>query len=67
MALLCAALLPLQAIGARPTTDPVVIRDLAAKAYVWGLGPQYVEQTSKYNTIIGAPFNALKYGSVPAA
>jgi hypothetical protein len=34
---------------------------------VWGLGPEFIERFSKYNTIIGAPFNALKYGSVPAA
>jgi hypothetical protein len=48
-------------------TDPAVITALAADAYIWGLGPQYVERFSKYNTIVGAPFNALKYGSVPAA
>ena len=32
-----------------------------------GSGPEYIERFSKYNTIIGAPLNALKYGSVPAA
>jgi hypothetical protein len=48
-------------------TDPAVIMALAADAYVWGLGPEFIERTSNYNTIIGAPFNALKYGSVPAA
>jgi hypothetical protein len=52
---------------AGPATDPAVIRALAADAYVWGLGPEFIERDSKYNTIIGAPFNALKYGSVPAA
>lgn len=66
-ALLCAVLLPSPAVGARPVTDPAVIKALAAEAYLWGLGPQFIEQTSKYNTIIGAPFNALRYGSVPAA
>jgi hypothetical protein len=66
-ALLCAALLPSPAVGTPRATDPVVIKALAAEAYLWGLGPQFIEQTSKYNTIIGAPFNALKYGSVPAA
>jgi hypothetical protein len=66
-ALLCAVLLPSPAVGARPVTDPAVITALAAEAYLWGLGPQFIEQTSKYNTIIGAPFNALRYGSVPAA
>jgi hypothetical protein len=54
-------------VAARPATDPAVIRALAADAYVWGLGPEFVERFSTYNTIIGAPFNALKYGSVPAA
>jgi hypothetical protein len=66
-ALLCAVLLPRPAIAARPVTDPAVIKALAAEAYVWGLGPEYIERFSKYNTIIGAPFNALKYGAVPAA
>src|SRR6185436_7897526 len=47
--------------------DPAAITALAAQAYVWGLGPEYIERFSKYNTIIGAPFNAFKYGSVPAA
>jgi hypothetical protein len=54
-------------ITAASNTDPAVITALAADAYVWGLGPEFIERTSKYNTITGAPFNALKYGSVPAA
>jgi hypothetical protein len=66
-ALLCAVLLPSPAVAAGSATDPAVITALAAEAYVWGLGPEFIERTSKYNTIIGAPFNALKYGSVPAA
>jgi hypothetical protein len=52
---------------ARSATDPAVITALAAKAYLWGLGPEYIDRFSKYNTIISAPFNALKYGSQPAA
>ena len=67
LALLCAVLLPSSPVGARSATDPAVIKALAAEAYVWGLGPEFIERFSKYNTIIGAPFNALKYGSVPAA
>jgi hypothetical protein len=55
------------AVAAGSTTDPAVIKALAAAAYVWGLGPEYIERFSTYNTIIGAPFNAFKYGSVPAA
>ena len=67
VALLCAVLLPSPAVSARSTTNPAVITALAAEAYVWGLGPEYIHRFSKYNTIIGAPFNAFKYGSVPAA
>jgi hypothetical protein len=66
-ALLCAVLLPSPPVGAGVATDPAEITALAAKAYVWGLGPEYIERFSKYNTIIGAPFNALKYSAVPAA
>src|ERR1051325_8003626 len=66
LALLWAVLLSSPALGARPVADLATIKALAAEAYLWGIGPQYFEQTSKYNTIIGAPFNALKYGSVPA-
>ncbi len=66
-ALVCGSLLPAQAIGAGFSSDPAVIKVIAAQAYVWGLGPEYIERFSKYNTIISAPFNTLKYGSVPAA
>src|SRR5437763_1660988 len=48
-------------------SDPAVIKALAGGAYIWGLGPEYIERFSKYNTIIGAPFNALRYSPVPAA
>lgn len=57
----------LPSVAAGSATDPAVITILAAAAYVWGLGPEYIERFSKYNTIIGAPFNAFKYGPVPAA
>jgi hypothetical protein len=67
LALSCAILLPPPTVGQRSATDPAVITALAADAYIWGLGPEYIERFSKYNTIIGAPFNAFKYGSVPAA
>ncbi len=53
--------------SSRSTTNPAVIKALAATAYIWGLGPEYIERFSQYNTIIGAPFNTLKYGPVPAA
>jgi hypothetical protein len=61
----CLGNVPLSSPGS--AQDPAVITVLAAAAYVWGLGPEYIERFSKYNTIIGAPFNAFKYGSVPAA
>jgi hypothetical protein len=66
-ALFCAVLLSPPAVAAGSATDPAVITALAAKAYLWGLGPEFIERISKYNTIVGAPFNELKYGSVPAA
>lgn len=66
-ALLCAALLPGPAVAAGFATHPAIIKALAADAYIWGLGPEFIERFSEYNTIIGAPFNALTYGSVPAA
>ena len=47
-------------------SDPAITA-LAARAYIWGLGPEFIERFSKYNTIIGAPFNVLQYTLVPAA
>lgn len=47
--------------------NPAVIKDLAAEAYVWGLAPEFAQRFSTYNTIVGAPINALKYGTDPAA
>ena len=66
-ALLCAALLPGPAVAASTSTDPAMIKALAADAYLWGLGPEFVWRFAQYNTIIGAKFNAFKYGQVPAA
>jgi hypothetical protein len=65
--LVCILVLSARGTEAQSTNNPAVIADLAAKAYVWGLGPEYIERFSNYNTIVGAPFNALQYGSVPAA
>src|SRR5258708_30589859 len=66
--LLSAGLLPVPpASAARPVTDPEVIKALAADAFIWGYGPQFIYRFSQYNTIIGAPFNAFKYSTVPAA
>jgi len=65
-ALLCAFLLPSPVVAA-PPPDPATITALAADAYVWGLGPEFIERFSLYNTIISQPFNALVYSPVPAA
>ena len=67
VASLFTVLLPSPARAQALATDPAAIKALAAYAYVWGLGPEYIERFSKYNTIVGAPFNSLKYGAVPAA
>ena len=58
---------PPSVVAGSRTNDPAAIKLLAAAGYLWGLAPEYIERFSKYNTIIGAPFNTLKYGSVPAA
>src|SRR5215217_5480860 len=63
---LAEVLIPPAAAAGR-AADPAAITALAADAYVWGLGPEFMERFSKYNTIIGAPFNAFTYGAVPAA
>ena len=55
------------AVAAGFATNPAIIKALAADAYIWGLGPEYIWRFAQYNTIIGAPFNAFKYGQVPAA
>lgn len=51
----------------RTANNPAIIAALAAKAYIWGLGPEYIERFSQYNTSIGAHFNNFKYGAVPGA
>ena len=66
-ALVCATLLPGLAVASEVATDPAIIKALAADAYIWGLGPEYIWRFAQYNTIIGAKFNAFKYGQVPAA
>src|SRR3974377_1371452 len=66
-ALVCALLRPAPASAAGRVTAPAVIKGLAAGAFVWGYGPQFMYRFSQYNTIIGAPFNEFKYSTVPAA
>jgi hypothetical protein len=63
------ALLTARAVPGHPggTTDTAVIEALAADAYLWGLAPEFAQRFSTYNTIVGAPFNALQYGAQPSA
>ena len=49
------------------TRDPKRINALTAKAYTWGLAPEFVRRFAKYNSLINAPINQLKYGSTAAA
>ena len=46
--------------------SPKRIKALTAKAYTWGLAPEFVRRFAKYNSLINAPINHLKYGSTPA-
>lgn len=50
-----------------PVTDPAAITTLAAKAYVWGVAPEFVYRFAKYNELATAPVNTLKYGATAAA
>ena len=47
-------------------TDPTTIKNLAAAAYVWSLPAEYTYRFSKYNELVTAPANTLKYFSDPA-
>jgi len=43
------------------------ITELAKDAYVWGLCPEALYRTSKYNELTAAPVNQLQHGTTPAA
>ena len=45
----------------------VAITELAKDAYVWGLSPEALYRTSKYNELTAAPVNQLQHGTTPAA
>jgi hypothetical protein len=53
--------------SASPITNPVFIKKLAAKAYVWGLAPEFVYRFLKYNTLATAPLNSIGGGQAEAA
>lgn len=51
----------------RGAMNPAVIKALATEAYLWGLGPEFTQRFSTYNTTVGAPINTFDYGGAPAA
>jgi hypothetical protein len=53
--------------SASPITNPAAIQKLAAKAYVWGLPPEFVYRFLKFNTLATAPLNTLGGGNAAAA
>jgi hypothetical protein len=50
-----------------PLTNPAAVQKLAAKAYEWGLAPEFVYRFLKYNTLVTAPLNTFGGGSAAAA
>jgi hypothetical protein len=44
-----------------------MIQDLAARAYVWGLAPEFVYRFEHYNTLVTAPLNQMGGGTTAAA
>ncbi|MDT5115332.1 MAG: hypothetical protein QOE30_1071 [Mycobacterium sp.] len=56
------------AVGsASPMTNPTLIKKLAAKAYVWGLAPEFVYRFERYNDLVTAPRNTFGGVSTAAA
>jgi hypothetical protein len=56
------------AVGsASPITNPLVIKKLAAKAYTWGLAPEFVYRFLKFNNLATAPVNTFGGGKAAAA
>jgi len=48
-------------------TDPAKIQKLAARAYAWGLAPEFVYRFENYNDLVTAPRNTLGGSATPAA
>ena len=62
------ALVPSPALGSvSPLTDPAKIQKLAARAYAWGLAPEFVYRFENYNALVTAPRNTLGGVATPAA
>ena len=62
------ALVPCAARGSvSPLTDPAKIQKLAARAYAWGLAPEFVYRFENYNDLVTAPRNTLGGIATPAA
>lgn len=53
--------------AAAATMSTKQIRNLTTQATVWALAPQFVYRFSRYNELINAPINELKYGQNAAA
>ncbi len=66
--LLTAAAAPSIALGyMSPLTNPAKIQNLAARAYAWGLAPEFVYRFENYNDLVTAPRNTLGGIATPAA
>jgi hypothetical protein len=62
------ALAPTVALGSvSPLTDPAKIQNLAAKAYIWGVAPEFVYRFSNYNELVTAPRNTFGGAGAAAA
>jgi hypothetical protein len=62
------ALAPSVALGSvSPLTDPAKIQNLAAKAYIWGVAPEFVYRFSNYNELVTAPRNTFGGAGAAAA
>lgn len=56
-------------LAVQPATivDTVTINALAREAYIWGVAPEFVYRFSRYQELVSAPVNTLKYGNNEAA
>jgi hypothetical protein len=62
------ALVPSGALASvSPLMNPAKIQSLAAKAYAWGLAPEFVYRFENYNDLVTTPRNTLGGIATPAA
>ena len=56
------AVAPSVAIGSvSPLTDPAKIEKLAKDAYIWGVAPEFVYRFAKYNELVTAPRQHVRW------